>query len=146
MAVSELLLQSVGDVIRVFPAWPKGKPAQFHSLRAQGGFLVSAVMAEGGVKRVSMTSTVGGPLRLLSPWQEASLVRNGKPEALAADERRIITLETRPDDRLTFASGARMRHSEAGLPTMHAKRLSTVERKTGRLAATKPSKTGRSSK
>ena len=60
MAVSELLLQSVGDTVRVFPAWPKDKPAQFHNLRAQGGFLVSAVMADGGVERV----TVEGATRL----------------------------------------------------------------------------------
>ena len=106
MAVSELLLQSVGDIVRVFPAWPKEKPARFRDLRAQGGFLVSAVMADGLVKRVAVTSTVGGRLRLLSPWQAITLLRNGKPEALAADEHGVVTLDTRPDDRLVFASAA----------------------------------------
>jgi hypothetical protein len=37
MCVSELLLQSVGDVIRVFPAWPADKSARFADLRAQSG-------------------------------------------------------------------------------------------------------------
>ena len=105
MAVSELVLQSVGDTVRVFPAWPKDKPAQFHSLRAQGGFLVSAVMAHGNVKHVAITSTVGGPLRLLSPWREITVLRNGKSEAIAADQRGIVTLDTLPEDRLVFTSG-----------------------------------------
>jgi len=104
MAVSELLLQSVGDVVRVFPAWPKEKPAEFCSLRAQGGFLVSAVMAEGGVKHLFVRSTVGGRLRLLSPWQEITVVRNGKPEDVATDESGIVILETHPDDHVVFAS------------------------------------------
>jgi len=105
MAVSELLLQSVGDTVRVFPAWPKEKPAQFRNLRAQGGFLVSAVMADGGVKRVTVTSTAGGRLRLLSPWRNITVLRGGKPEIHAADKRGIVTLDTRPDDRLVFTSG-----------------------------------------
>ena len=37
MAVGELLLQSVGDVIRVFPAWPPERAAEFHDLRARAG-------------------------------------------------------------------------------------------------------------
>ena len=42
MAVSELMLQSVGDILRVFPALKPGCKASFKNLRAQGGFLVSA--------------------------------------------------------------------------------------------------------
>jgi hypothetical protein len=105
MAVSELLLQSVGDTVRVFPAWPKDKPAQFHNLRAQGGFLVSAVMADGGVERVTVESTVGGCLRLLSPWQEIRVLRGGKPESLAIDVHSVLTLDTRPDECLLFLPG-----------------------------------------
>ena len=65
--VSELLLQSIGDIIRVFPAWPKEKDAQFTNLRAQGGFLVTAEQKEGKVVRLEITSTVGGELCLLNP-------------------------------------------------------------------------------
>jgi alpha-L-fucosidase 2 len=65
---AELLLQSVGDVIRVFPAWPKDKDAAFTNLRAQGGFLVTAEQKAGKVVKLEITSTVGGRLRLLSPW------------------------------------------------------------------------------
>ena len=64
---AELLLQCVGDTIRVFPAWPKGQDARFTDLRAQGGFLVSAEQKDGQVVRLEITSTVGGRLRLLHP-------------------------------------------------------------------------------
>jgi hypothetical protein len=67
-AISEFLLQSVGDTIRVFPCWPKTKDARFTELRAQGGFLVSAEQRDGKVTMIEITATVGGKLRLLSPW------------------------------------------------------------------------------
>ncbi len=59
MAISELLVQSVGDVIRVFPAWPPEKSAQFENLRTQGGFLVSASMKDGVIDRLEIVSTAG---------------------------------------------------------------------------------------
>lgn len=66
--ISEFLLQSVDNIIRVFPSWPKEKDAHFANLRAQGGFLVSAEQKSGSVARLSITSTVGGKLRLINPW------------------------------------------------------------------------------
>jgi hypothetical protein len=67
-AVAELLLQSVGDIIRVFPAWPKDKDAKFVNLRAQGGFLVSAEQKDGNVVKLEIKSTAGGRLQVLNPW------------------------------------------------------------------------------
>jgi hypothetical protein len=66
--ISEFLLQSVDNTIRVFPCWPKEKDARFSNLRAQGGFLVSAEQKAGKVVKLEITSTVGGKLRLLNPW------------------------------------------------------------------------------
>lgn len=66
--VTEFLMQSVGDVVRVFPCWPKEQDAKFAGLRAQGGFLVSAEQKDGKVTHLEITSTVGGTLRLLNPW------------------------------------------------------------------------------
>jgi len=103
MAVSELLSQSVGDVIRVFPAWPKERDARFRDLRAQGGFLVSAEQKDGKVAEVAVTSTVGGSLRLLSPWP-AIQVRRGdrQPLGLVPDERGVVTVETSVGEHLLF--------------------------------------------
>lgn len=64
----ELLLQSVDDIIRVFPAWPKEHDAKFVNLRAKGGFLVTAEQKAGRVTKLEVTSTVGGRLRVLNPW------------------------------------------------------------------------------
>ena len=104
MAVSELLLQSVGDIVRVFPAWPKDKEARFQDLRAQGGFLVSAAQSGGKVGPVAIASTVGGKLRLLSPWPSIRVARPGQPVTThEPDARGIVELDTRPGERLTVS-------------------------------------------
>jgi len=83
--ISEFLLQSVENIIRVFPAWPKEGDASFTNLRAQGGFLVSAEQKAGKVVKLEITSTVGGKLRLLDP-------QTGK----------LIERDTRPNDKLAI--------------------------------------------
>jgi alpha-L-fucosidase 2 len=77
-AIAELLLQSVGDILRVFPAWPKEQDAKFENLRAQGGFLVSAEQQDGKVTKLQIVSTVGGQLRLLDPWTGKLVERETK--------------------------------------------------------------------
>ena len=93
-AITELLLQSVENVIRIFPAWPKDKDARFAGLRAQGGFLVTAEQKLGKVDRVEITSTVGGKLRLVSPWVETLV--NGN--VVKADARGVIECDTSRDE------------------------------------------------
>jgi len=83
--ISEFLLQSVDNIIRVFPCWPKDKNASFTNLRAQGGFLVSAEQKDGKVVKLNIKSTVGGKLRLINPWTD-----------------RIVTLETKPGELTEF--------------------------------------------
>jgi hypothetical protein len=73
--ISEFLLQSVDNTIRVFPCWPKDKDARFTDLRAQGGFLVSAEQKDGKVTKLEITSTAGGKLRWLDPWSRKVLER-----------------------------------------------------------------------
>jgi alpha-L-fucosidase 2 len=61
-ALHDLLLQSWGDALRIFPgvsdAWPD---VAFHHLRAQGAFLVSAVRREGRTRLVRIESLAGAP-------------------------------------------------------------------------------------
>jgi hypothetical protein len=66
--VNELLLQSVADIIRIFPAWPAATDARFDNLLAYGGFEVSAEQTGGKIGNVRITSTVGGPVKMVSPW------------------------------------------------------------------------------
>ena len=57
-----MLLQSWGGKIRVFPAFPSAwKDASFYNLRAEGGFVVSAVKKEGITKFISVKSLAGEP-------------------------------------------------------------------------------------
>jgi hypothetical protein len=96
--ITEFLMQSVDDVIRVFPCWPSGVDARFSRLRAQGGFLVSAEQKDGEVTGLEITSTVGGTLRLLSPWKTITV--DGTP--LTPDKQGIVSIETEAGETLTF--------------------------------------------
>ncbi len=98
IAISELLIQSVNDIIRLFPAWPKDKDASFTSLRTQGGFLVSAEQKNARLTSLKITSTVGGKLQLLSPWK--ILKANGK--VLTPNKQGIVTLETSKGEEFVF--------------------------------------------
>jgi hypothetical protein len=104
MAVGELLVQSVDGIVRVFPAWPKEKSARFENLRAVGGFLVSAEQAGGEVRQVEVLSTVGGRLRLVSPWSSTAVKRSDSaaPVPLKPDGGGIIEIETKAGERMLF--------------------------------------------
>jgi hypothetical protein len=70
-ATMDLLLQSWGGKIRVFPAVPSAwKQAAFHQLRAMDGFLVSAARHEGKTQWVSLQSEAGEPCILrVADWK-----------------------------------------------------------------------------
>ena len=103
--IDEFLLQSVGNRIRVFPGWPEDRDARFVGLRAQGGFLVSAETKSGEVTAIEITSTVGGALRLRSPWPTITVRRGaGEPESLEPDATGLVTLETTPNETLRFTN------------------------------------------
>ncbi|NQU21221.1 MAG: hypothetical protein HQ567_08060 [Candidatus Nealsonbacteria bacterium] len=104
MVISELLLQSVGDIIRVFPVWPKDRDAAFCRLRAQGGFIVSAKQADGKVTNLEITSTVGGALRLLSQWPTiVAHDDDGTSRQLRSDTRGVVEIPTTPGQRIVFS-------------------------------------------
>lgn len=64
-SLHEMLLQSWGGTIRIFPACPSGwKDAAFDNLRAEGAFLVSAVRRGGKTEWVRITSLAGEPCRV----------------------------------------------------------------------------------
>lgn len=95
MAISEMLIQSVNDTIRLFPAWPKNKKAKFDRLRTQGGFLVSADQnAKGEIGPVRIQSTVGGALSVVSPWK--TIRAKGKNRLHI--EKGVVLIETRPGE------------------------------------------------
>ena len=100
--INEFLLQSVNDIIRVFPAWPRDKDAAFTYLRAQGGFLVTAKQQSGKVSHLEITPTVSGTLRLVSPWPTIKVTSEGRTRALTPDARGVVTLEAKTGAGLVF--------------------------------------------
>ena len=104
MAVSELLLQSVGDVLRLFPALDPNTSARFTQLRAQGGFLVSAAIEKGNVGMIEVQSLYGGRLRLLSPWPSISARKedSDREQPLVPDARGIVSMDTKAGETWLF--------------------------------------------
>ncbi len=72
VVINECLMQSYNGTIRLFPNWPKDRPAAFRTLRAVGAFLVSASCANGQVEWVEIQSEAGSNLRVLLPWKEGA--------------------------------------------------------------------------
>ena len=84
-AVHEMLLQSWGGVIRVFPAVPeKWADASFDNLRAEGAFIVSARREKNKAVSIRIVAEKGGALKLRNPfpggevlWSRPDVKKNG---------------------------------------------------------------------
>jgi alpha-L-fucosidase 2 len=88
-AAQEMLLQSWGGVVRVFPAvGARWREVAFTELRAEGGWKVSASRSKGATVRVRIESTAGGELRLRDPFQGARVRWVGAAVRRVGDEYR----------------------------------------------------------
>ncbi len=110
-AISELLMQSVDGVVRVFPAWPQEKDAAFMHLRASGGFLVSAEQKSAEITKIQVVSTVGGKFHLLSPWEDVVVqsISSGSVQKVSEGEDGIISFETISDEEYTVMANVSKR-------------------------------------
>jgi len=85
-AVHEMLLQSWGGVVRVFPATPNTwRDAAFEDLRAEGAYRVSARRAGGRCVWVRVQAGRKGVLRLRDPFAGAPAEWNRKPKKVGPD-------------------------------------------------------------
>ena len=111
-AVHEMLLQSWGGVVRVFPsvshAWAD---VSFDRLRAEGGWIVSASRTGGRTARVEIQATAGGTLRLRDPfgngavtWSRADVKKDGGEYVVTLRAGEVLT-------------GTDRRRGPGGLPT-----------------------------
>ncbi|WP_024629286.1 MULTISPECIES: glycosyl hydrolase family 95 catalytic domain-containing protein [unclassified Paenibacillus] len=71
--INECLLQSYNGNLRFFPNWPNGQRAEFHTLRAVGGFLVSAAFVDGETDWIEIESEAGSSLSFYIPWTEGAI-------------------------------------------------------------------------
>jgi hypothetical protein len=103
-ATIELLLQSWGNKVRVFPAVPTGwKQASFRDLRAQGAFLVSAAREEGKTAWVSIESLAGEPLVLKVPdWTSPLEIVSGPKQELLETTPGEYTIALKKGERITL--------------------------------------------
>ncbi|QJD86601.1 glycosyl hydrolase family 95 catalytic domain-containing protein [Cohnella herbarum] len=89
--INECLMQSYNGIIRFFPNWPLDKRAEFSTLRAVGGFLVSAIADAGKVQGIEIYSEAGSTLRIYNPWNAATVIRTRGEETLTGE---VLALDT----------------------------------------------------
>lgn len=107
-ALMEMLLQSHRGIIRVFPAMPDAwNDASFVGLRAEGAFLVSAVMKKGEIWEVDIISEAGGQCRLKNPLGGPAVLisdgDDGGPQEVSGD---ILSFETEKGGRYKISRSA----------------------------------------
>lgn len=79
-AVQEMLLQSWGNEVRIFPAVPSTwNDVSFENLRAEGGYIVSAKRHDGHTVCIRVTATTGGMLRLGNPFDANTQIQWDHP-------------------------------------------------------------------
>ncbi len=97
LATTEMLLQSHGGVIRLFPCWPKDKHARFHGLSARGGFEIdSSWHPAAGMGKTRIFSRAGGPCRLR--WEQGMphVTCDGNPINITREGRNVV-FDTAPE-------------------------------------------------
>ncbi len=104
-ALMEMVLQSWGGTIRLFPAIPDHwHDLCFEDLRTEGAFTVSAALRDGEVADVRIASEVGGTCRLLSPWPDRGIIVRGPDGDLELEGDRIQWQTEAGSQYLVFAA------------------------------------------
>jgi alpha-L-fucosidase 2 len=113
-AVHEMLLQSWGGELRVFPALPPAwKDAVFHDLRAEGAFLLTAIRRGGRTVLVRVHSLAGEPAVLRT---DPDFVRSN-PRVVAAAGRTPLHPQADGSWKLTLSPGESVLLHAPDLPT-----------------------------
>ena len=101
--INEMMLQSHGGVMRIFPVFPRGQSGSFHRLRTFGAFLVSGAIDKEVVRPIVIESEKGRPCVLQNPWPGKKVVlssNQGQTREVSGDVLRLPTVE---GERLTLA-------------------------------------------
>lgn len=101
-SVHDMLLQSWGGTIRVFPATPSNwGDVAFHRYRTQGAFLVSAKRVDGRTEFVSIESLIGSPCWVKTDIAEPKIYIDG--ELASSDD---VSFEEDGLIRISLAKGS----------------------------------------
>lgn len=108
-AVMEMLLQSWGGIIRVFPSMPEfWLDACFHTLRAEGAFLVTARRVQGKTIFVEIMSEKGEKCRVKNPFEGPAALTNLQTGKTRQSRDDIIEFETRPGERYRYTPAGQL--------------------------------------
>ena len=104
-SLQDMLIQSWGDKIRVFPAIPVAwKDVVFRDLRAEGAFLVSAARKDGRTRWIRVKSLAGEPRRIKSSLSgEIKLLQAGKTRTVKSSDGVIEFKPARGQEALLFS-------------------------------------------
>ena len=100
--INEMMLQSHGGVMRIFPVFPSGQSGSFHRLRTFGAFLVSGAINKGVVQPIVIESEKGRPCVLQNPWPGKKVIissKQGQTREISGD---VLRLPTVDGERLTL--------------------------------------------
>jgi hypothetical protein len=117
--VQDMLLQSWGDTIHVFPAVPRAwEAAVFHDLRAEGAFLVSGCRQDAKTSWVRIKSLAGEPCRIKTDLPEKLVVRiNGQPGQAKSLGAGVFELPLAKGDEAVLTEDARVVPVVTALPS-----------------------------
>lgn len=105
-AVMEMLLQTRGGVLHVFPApapeWPE---ASFRGIRAEGAFLVDGVWNAGRTVRVEVTSVAGCALKLADPFGSGRVRVRREDGSSKALHGAVLEIPTGKGERIVLTDG-----------------------------------------
>lgn len=90
--INECLMQSYNGIIRLFPNWPENKDAEFKTLRATGGFLISSSILDGRVQYLSIFSEHDNEVKLYNPWDPQIKLNVTKGDSQEITEGEIIEI------------------------------------------------------
>jgi len=104
--IHDMLLQSWGGKIRVFPASPQRWPdVVFHKLRTQGAFLVSAKRKSGVTQFVTVESLAGSPCLIQTDIPNPKIHINGAtvtPEQVRKNEQGFYEIKLSKGELVIF--------------------------------------------
>ena len=106
-SLHDMMLQSWGGKIRVFPASPKKwKDVSFHNLRTQGAFLVSAKKMEGKTEFLSIKSLKGNECKVKVDIEKPRFYINGKSISTQKTSDGFYTIDLETNETVLITSKA----------------------------------------
>ncbi len=95
--INEMLMQSYEGIIRLFPCWDRKSAASFENLRADGAFLVSAVLKNEQVTSLKIKSLKGRNCTVECAGIKSVVRVSDKAEIPFAKEGDTVSFETQTD-------------------------------------------------